>query len=134
MKAAKQLEKRSQPGGSPSENAVAAVVPAVGTNFLGNINNGSSPLDNNIAISDGGIIVSVANTTVEIDDDNGTNLYYQPIVDFYNDPLITNVCDPVVLYDRPADRFIFFAQECSGVSANSKLLICFSKSNNCGHI
>ncbi len=36
----------------------------------------------------------------------------------------------MVVYDSGADRFIFFAQECAGNSANSFLLICFSKTNN----
>lgn len=106
------------------------VTPIVGTNFLGNINNGSSPLDNSIAISNGGIIVSVANNTIEIDNISGSNLYYNDIATFFNDPQITTVCDPVVLYDKIADRFIFFFQECSGNSANSYIAICFSKTNN----
>jgi hypothetical protein len=113
-----------------SENAVLSVTPVIGTNFLGNVNNGGSPMDNSIAISDGGWIVSVANTTIEYDDVSGTNTYYNTIPAFFNDNTITNTCDPVVLYDSGADRFIFFAQECAGNSANSFLLICFSKTNN----
>jgi len=113
-----------------SESSSRSVTPVVGTNFLGNINNGSSPLDNSIAISNGGIIVSVANNTIEIDNISGSNLYYNDIATFFNDPQITTVCDPVVLYDKIADRFIFFFQECSGNSANSYISICFSKTNN----
>ena len=107
-----------------------AVNPVVGTNFEGNLNSGSSPLDNSIAISNGGWIVSVANSTIEYDDVNGTTTYYNELVSFLGDPTITNICDPVVLYDPSADRFILFAQECSGNSFNSQLLILFSQTND----
>lgn len=112
------------------ENSSLSVTPLIGTNYLGNENNGNSPMDNSIAISNGGWIVTVANTTIEFDDITGANTYYNDIPTFFNDNSITNVCDPVVIYDSGADRFIFFAQECSGYSSNSNLLICFSKTNN----
>ncbi len=124
------IKKNNQNKSPNSEQSAQSVTPIIGSNWLGNVNNGGSPLDNSIAISNGGIIVSVANTTVEIDDINGNLLYYNDIPTFFNDPSITNTCDPVVLYDRPADRFILFFQECAGNSANSYLCICFSKTNN----
>lgn len=111
-----------------TENTTQAVTPAVGTNFLGNENNGSSPLDNSMAISNGGYIVSVANTTIEYDF-NGSTVYYNDLVTFIGDPFITGVCDPVVIYDSGADRFVFFCQTCP-IDANSKVLIFFSKTNN----
>ncbi len=104
--------------------------PEIGSNFPGNINTGYSPLDNSIAISNGGKIVSVANNSIEIYNTNGDLTYSNSIDAFFNDPDITTVCDPVIIYDSGADRFIFFAQECSGESANSNLLVCFSTSNN----
>ena len=93
------------------ELSTQSVLPVMGTNFLGNINSGSSPMDNSIAVSNGGVIVSVANTTLEIDDISGNNLYYNDIPTFFNDPNIVNTCDPVVLYDKLTDKFIFFFQE-----------------------
>ncbi len=113
-----------------SEISAQSTTPLIGTNYLGNTNNGYTPMDNSIAISDGGIIVSVANTSIEIDGISGNSLYYNDIPTFFNDPNITNTCDPVILYDKFADRFIFFFQECAGNSANSFLCICFSKTNN----
>lgn len=133
MKAQKTRAKQAGTGrnsGPLTELSTLAVTPVIGSNWPGNTNNGSSPLDNSMAISDGGIIVSVANTTLEVDDINGTLLYYNDLATFYNDPSVTNTCDPVVLYDRPSDRFILFFQECSGNSANSYLCICFSLTNN----
>lgn len=124
------MKQQSVNKNSYSEPSIQAVTPVVGTNYLGNTNNGGSPMDNSMAISNGNWIVSVANTTIEYDDINGNTIYFDDIVTFLNDPNITNVCDPVVIYDAGVDRFIFFAQECAGNSANSYLLICFSKTNN----
>jgi hypothetical protein len=110
--------------------AAAAVTPVVGSNFLGNTNTGNSPLDNSIAISNGGKIVSVANNSIEFYNTSGTMTFTNTIDGFFNDPTITNVCDPVVIYDSGSDKFIFFAQECSGASSNSNLLVCFSQTND----
>ncbi|MGE0568441.1 MAG: T9SS type A sorting domain-containing protein [Bacteroidia bacterium] len=112
------------------ENTALTVTPTIGTNFLGNVNNSNSPMDNSIGVSNSGWIVSVANTTIKYFDANGNNTYINDIPTFFNDNTITNVCDPVVIYDSGADKFIFFAQECSGNSSNSYLLICFSKTSN----
>ncbi len=104
--------------------------PTVGSNFPGNANTGTSPLDNSIAISNGGRIVSVANASIEFYNTNGSMTFSNKIDVFFNDATITHICDPVVIYDSGADKFIFFAQECSGSPDNTNLLICFSKSNN----
>lgn len=87
-------------------------------------------MDNHLAISNNGIIVSVSNTILEIDDSQGTLLYYNDLASFFNVPSVQEVCDPVVIYDNQQDRFILFFQESSGTAAGSKLCICFSKSNN----
>lgn len=117
-------------GTGDGDDIPSGSIPIVGNEFNGNPSNGSSPMDNSIAISDGGIIVSVANTTIEYNTVSGVTTFASSIIDFIDDPLIDYVCDPVVLYDPEADRFIFFAQECSGHSSNSKLLIMFSQTNN----
>ncbi len=106
--------------------------PDVGINFQGNQNTGTSPLDNSVAISNSGRIVSVANASIEFYNTNGSLTFSNKIDEFFNDPSITHVCDPVVIYDSGADKFIFFAQECSGSPDNTNLLICFSKTNNPG--
>ena len=125
------LKQQSMPNQKTNggENSSLSVTPVMGTNFLGNTNNGMSPMDNSIAVS-ANWIVSVANTTIEFDDLSGNNTYYNDIPTFFNDASISNVCDPVVIYDSGADRFIFFSQECAGNSANSYLMIAFSKTNN----
>jgi Secretion system C-terminal sorting domain len=113
-----------------SENSGNATIPQIGASFAGNQSNGSSPLDNFIAISNGGIIVSVSNTTIFYTDASGSNLYYNDLISFIGDSQITGVCDPVVIYDAGADRFVFFCQVSPLNSATSKLLIFFSKTND----
>lgn len=121
-----QLEKSKS---TQNENSTLALTPEIGRNFAGNTSNGTSPLDNSIAISNGGIIISVANTTIEYSDMNGQISYYNDLISFINDTQIENVCDPVVIYDSGSDRFIFFCQVSPLNSIKSKLLLFFSKSN-----
>ncbi|HOY31050.1 MAG TPA: hypothetical protein PKW80_04135 [Bacteroidales bacterium] len=111
------------------EKSTMTITPVVGTSYMANTSNGSSPLDNSLAISNGGWIVSVANKTIEYDDMNGNTVYYNDLISFINDASITGVCDPVVIYDAAADRFIFFCQT-SPITSNSKILLFFSKTNN----
>lgn len=114
----------------PEETEKVMFTPQLGPNFIGNLNNGTSPLDNSIAVSNNGIIVSVSNALIEMYSPNGDLLYSNSIDVFFDDPTISNVCDPVVIFDSGVNKFIFFAQECSGESYNSHLLICFSSSND----
>ncbi|MBK7967326.1 MAG: hypothetical protein IPK10_19970 [Bacteroidetes bacterium] len=59
--------------------ATATVTPVVGSNFLGNTNTGYSPMDNSVAISNGGKIISVANNSIEFYNTNGTMTYTNTI-------------------------------------------------------
>jgi hypothetical protein len=103
--------------------------PIKGINFQGNPNNGWTPLDNSIAISNGGYIVSVSNSSIQIFNSSGTSLYYNSIANFINNSQISSAFDPHILYDRQSNRFIFTAL--SGVnSSNSRLIICFSRTSN----
>lgn len=107
-----------------------AVVPAVGANFYGNTNDGHTPLDNSIAISNGGYIVSVSNSKIAYYNSGGSNLYTNSLTSFISSVYtVSDVCDPVVLYDYCADRFILFFQQ-SPLVSGGKIFICFSKTNN----
>jgi hypothetical protein len=114
----------------PEETEKVMFNPQLGPNFIGNLNNGSSPADNSIAVSNNGVLVSVSNTLIEMYSTSGQLLYSNTIDVFFNDPTISVVCDPVVIFDSGVNKFIFFAQECTGESYNSNLLICFSTTNN----
>ncbi|MEI7980577.1 MAG: T9SS type A sorting domain-containing protein [Bacteroidota bacterium] len=112
------------------ENSTLSLIPEMGRNFSGNASNGTSPLDNSLAISNGGIIISVANTTIGYSDMDGQISYYKDLLSFISDTTIHGVCDPVVIYDSGSDRFIFFCQVSPLNSVKSKLLLFFSKTNN----
>ncbi|HXC05668.1 MAG TPA: T9SS type A sorting domain-containing protein [Bacteroidia bacterium] len=130
------LARKLSPGWGKEETramqpAALAVTPVVGTHYSANKANGWSPLDNNMAISNKGIIVSVANDTFEVDDSLGNNLYYNTLNTFINDNTIPNACDPVILYDVGADRFIFYCQEVtSTANTPNHMMVFFSKTNN----
>lgn len=91
---------------------------------------GLTPMDNHIAISNDGIIVSVINTNIVISDTLGTTLLYRVMnKTFFGDNTLTGtIYDPRVLYDPDNDRFILVVLHGS-TSATSKVLVCFSKSN-----
>lgn len=112
-----------------------AVTPTLGTNFLGNEMFGGTPTDNSMAISNGGIIVSADNATMEIYDADAANHYlftltgHSDFFSFLNPAPTANIYDPKVLYDSGSDRFIYLILHGTS-SAQSELLICFSQSNN----
>ena len=109
---------------------LSSVTPIVGVNFIGNPYNGCPP-DNSIAVSNGGYILSTVNSNLEYDDVTGNYLGGIDFVSFYNDPSIsTNICDPHLLYDSGADRFLFITITCDGSSSTSRVLVCFSKTSN----
>ncbi len=104
--------------------------PSIGTNFEGNWFDGMTPPDNSMAISNGGYIVTIVNSNIEYYNTSGTFLYTSSFDDFFNDPSLTSmIYDPVVIYDSGADRF--FMVVLHGISSStSKVLTCFSKTNN----
>ncbi len=131
IKDAKQILKQAlEKYNRHSAEKTTIITPHVASNFAGNTNNGSSPLDNNVAISNGGYIVSVTNEKIEYYNTGGTNLYSNSIAAFLPSTFgVSAVCDPVVYYDPGADRFILFCQQTPLVSGGM-IFICFSKDNN----
>lgn len=120
---------------NPEVTNPLAVTPSLGTNFLGNELFGGTPVDNSMAISNGGKIVSADNATMEIYDGDAQDPYLftlQGHADFFSflNPAPTgSIYDPKVLYDSGADRFVYMIMHGTS-SAQSELLICFSQSNN----
>lgn len=124
-----ELKKNHSEEHKSATRSIDATNPIISHNFQGNAENGFSPLDNNLAISNGGIIVSVTNTLIQYYDTLGNLTYNNNLVSFINNANIPGVCDPTVFYDAGADRFILFCQEYP-LGANDKIVICFSKTNN----
>ena len=80
--------------------------PQIGQNFAANVFVNMTPPDNSMAISNGGIIVSVVNSTVEYYTTTGTELFSSSFANLFNDATLTGtIYDPVVLYDSGSDRF-----------------------------
>ncbi len=126
---AKKMKQERGPSGNGNSGSLA-VTPNLGVNYIANKSNGWSPLDNHVAISNKGIIISVANDTFEIDDSTGNNLYYNTLNTLINDPTIPNACDPNIVYDAGADRFIFYCQEVTSSGGPNHMMVFFSKTNN----
>jgi len=116
----------------PDENPLKEVTdkPTIGASFEGNWFDQTTPPDNSMAISNGGYIVSVTNSHIEYFNTSGTRLFTSSFDDFFGDPTFTALLyDPSVIYDSKADRFFMTVLHGSN-STVSKVVVCFSKSNN----
>jgi hypothetical protein len=106
----------------------------VGYNALGNQ---GTPSDNSCAVNKSGQLIAVVNSSIRTYNTN-TGAGIGSIVGLQNffssisngSLLTTNTCDPKVIFDPQADRFIVFAQTCAGNSSSSQLLLAFSKTAN----
>lgn len=116
------------------EYKATSIIPHVIKEFAAYTPDGNEPLDNSIAISNGGYIVNVENDVISYWDMSGTNTFHSEMTSFLPTSFgVANVCDPVVLYDPYWDRFIFFCQELNAsgtIFGNNRVFICFSIDNN----
>jgi len=130
IKQSKLALKLQTASGSIEESKTTAANPVIGTNFEANWSLQSAPPDNSMAISNGGYIVTTNNDGIEYYNDSGNSLYTDYWSDFFNDNTLTSsIYDPKVIYDSGADRFVMVVLHGS-TAATSKVLVCFSKSNN----
>lgn len=111
----------------------AAILPApvVGSNFAGNVFNNGTPTDNEVAIGNDGMLISVQNSNIfRYNTNTSTSLGSQSLNVFFS-PLGStgSKYDPKVLYDPEANRYILV---CLGgyVSTNTHILIGFSNSDS----
>ncbi len=105
------------------------LAPALLKGFSGNLGN-SVPLDNDIAISNGGYILSVVNSNIRCYDDTGKLIFNKSLSTL--DSVInqfTWISDPRVIYDHVADRFILVCFS-GALSTNSHIIVGFSSTNN----
>ncbi len=135
IKLEKYRQKLAAPSQTPSnEEAHQALdrsgAPAVGNNFQGNYS-GGCPLDNTVAISDGGYIVSCVNSNIQVYNESGVLLSNISLYDFFG-PIFPSfdLCDPKVLYDGPSNRFILYVQVCDGQPSDEQVLLAFSQGGN----
>ena len=103
----------------------------LGRSFEGNIAQNSIPNDNDMAISDAGIIVSVINSRVLIYDTNTDSILKVKTLGSFATGLNTtdSKFDPKMVYDPAADRFIMVFLNGSTYQ-KSKIIVCYSQTNN----
>jgi hypothetical protein len=102
--------------------------PQLSTNFAAYSPNGI-PNDNNIAVSDSGIIIAAQNTTIRIFNDAGTYFSAQSLNGIGGYTSLSSSYDPKVTYDPVANRFILVFL--TGYTwQNTKINVCFSKTSN----
>ncbi len=105
--------------------------PVLGKNFYGNPYNYNVPNDNDIAVSNGNMVVSVINSTVRIFDLN-LDTAYQAVSLFALSSVLglpNEHFDPKVLYDPQSDRFILACLN-GYTDSTSSIVLGFSQSND----
>lgn len=105
-------------------------LPVIGNNFEGNSFSGI-PNDNDLAISNDGIIVSVTNSRIHIYNSlTEQQLLYRSLGNLANPLGVSgNKFDPKVLYDPTNDRFIIIYLN-GYTHATSQIVVGFSKTND----
>lgn len=103
----------------------------LGTNFFANPYSSSTPTDNDIAISDSGIIVSVINTNILIYDTRTSVASPVKSLAAFTTPVNNKhqEFDPKVMYDPKADRFVLMCPV-GFVDTTSKIIVGFSQTND----
>lgn len=110
-------------------NKTAVPQPVQLKGFKANITQGT-PNDNDIAVSNAGIICSVVNTNMNILNDTGKVLSSRTLSSIAKG--ITNLnrtYDPRVMYDPEADRFILVFMQGS-TSQDTRIIVGFSQTND----
>lgn len=105
--------------------------PKILQGFEANEFDGSVPTDNDIAISNQGMLVTVANSTIYIYDTNLDSLMKIISLEAFSDTLgiPNNKFDPKIRYDPKQDRFIMVFLSGNNPSATN-IIVAFSASNN----
>ncbi|MEZ4977795.1 MAG: hypothetical protein R2772_00695 [Chitinophagales bacterium] len=119
----------SMPESLSSTKKTTAADPIYASGFVANPF-GGIPNDNDLAISNDGLIVSVCNSDMYVYDEQANLLFDLALEDLADSlGLVANSYDPKVLYDQDEDRFILVFL--NGNNANSTdIVVCFSESNN----
>jgi PKD repeat protein len=113
---------------NPSRKLINA--PILQNNFRGNSRENSIPMDNTMAVSRNGFVVSAINSNIIFAMPDGKITYTKGFADFYKIlALGTRMFDPRVIYDPVQNRFIVVCLHGSDPST-SYLCIAFSKTED----
>ncbi|MBK8347803.1 MAG: PKD domain-containing protein [Saprospiraceae bacterium] len=108
----------------------SATAPVLQSNFRGNLRGNSIPMDNSMAVSRNGFVVSAINSNVIFAGPDGTVTYRKGFSDFFKLlGLGTRMFDPRVIYDPEQNRFIVVCLHSSD-PALSYVCIAFSKTED----
>lgn len=117
----------------PAEKKTRTPSPTVVVGYNG-LGNQGTPSDNTIAVNKNNQIICVVNSSLRTyNATTGASLAtVKGLATFFstlsNGTLKSNtLCDPKVLFDPQAEKFILFAQTCEGNSSTSQLLLAFSQ-------
>ncbi len=124
---AKALRERNN-GFSSYKTTGAAANPVIDTGWLANV--GGVPLDNDIAVSNSGMIISAVNTNIYVYDTIGNRLALKGVLNmdtFLN--RFTRISDPRLLYDPKEDRFILVCFS-GNISTSTSIIMGFSSTND----
>ncbi|MBK9254274.1 MAG: PKD domain-containing protein [Saprospiraceae bacterium] len=106
------------------------VSPILMNNFRANIRGGSIPMDNTMAISRNGFVVSAINSNIIFTMPDGVVTFSRSLADFYKLlALGTRMFDPRVIYDPEQNRFIVVCLHGSSFNT-SYLCIAFSQTED----
>jgi len=117
---------------SSHSSAALAAKPLLGRNFLGNVFDDGVPCDNNIAVSNGGKIISVMNSTMYIYGSAADTPLVASSLEAFTDTTLhatANKYDPKVTYDPKRDKFIL-VYLCGTASTNNYIMVAFSETND----
>ena len=106
-----------------------AVSPKLSNNFSGNVTQGT-PNDNDFAISNSGLMMSVVNQNINVYNDTGRLVIGRTLASIASalGPL-NRTYDPRVVYDPDQDRFILVFLQGSS-SLDTRIVVGFSKTND----
>lgn len=126
------LEKASRMRSSDmrrNQNSVADSI-QVALGYESNSFMNSTPMDNHIAVSNEGIVISVINTNILITDTLGNELQRWVMnASFFGDASLNSIIyDPKILYDPDHNRFILVVLHGNN-PLSSRVLVCFSRSS-----
>lgn len=118
-------------GSSTPPQVATLPTPTIGSTFQGNGFNNGTPTDNEVAIGNNGMLISVQNSTVfRYNTNTSASLGLQSLNVFFSG--LSNTAskyDPKCLYDPQSNRFIVVCLA-GYVSSNTHILVAFSNSDS----
>lgn len=121
---------RNKRSGQQKSGGSDIVPPQIGKMFEGNSFMSSVPMDNSMAISNDGILISTINSSIWMWDINQDSLYFAFSFDiFLPFSLSGSKYDPKITYDPVMDRFIFVFLR-GNTPNTSMIMVCISEPGN----